>query len=327
MSFEATGFEPETIDGVYRSRTGINYTNLFFYEKKFFNQDYVNTKRDWMSQNWQLSIVYAFFYIVAVFAGQWYMKSREKFDLRKSLIAWNFVLALFSIIGAVRVWPEFVYTILNNGVEHSICSNDYTYGVSGCWAWLFILSKVPELGDTLFIVLRKQPLIFLHWYHHATVLVYCWFSCRDFTASGRWFIVMNYTVHSVMYLYYGFRALRFNIPKWVNIVITSGQISQMIFGIYVNTIAYYKKQRGESCDVSNENIKWSFIMYFTYFVLFFHFFYEAYLAKPKRRTTTKQQANGHHHHQNGKLNGHHTNGHINGNNQQHLSNGDTKKTE
>ena len=46
--------------------------------------------------------------------------------------------------------------------------------VSGFWATMFVLSKVPELGDTMFVVLRKQPLIFLHWYHHATVLVYCW---------------------------------------------------------------------------------------------------------------------------------------------------------
>lgn len=46
--------------------------------------------------------------------------------------------------------------------------------VSGFWTTMFVLSKVPELGDTIFIVLRKQPLIFLHWYHHATVLVYSW---------------------------------------------------------------------------------------------------------------------------------------------------------
>jgi hypothetical protein len=44
-----------------------------------------------------------------------------------------------------------------------------------CRLWLFIISKVPETIDTLFIVLRRQQLIFLHWYHHASVLVYCFY--------------------------------------------------------------------------------------------------------------------------------------------------------
>ena len=38
-----------------------------------------------------------------------------------------------------------------------------TNKVSALWTWLFIASKIPELGDTAFIVLRKQKLIFLHW--------------------------------------------------------------------------------------------------------------------------------------------------------------------
>jgi hypothetical protein len=41
--------------------------------------------------------------------------------------------------------------------------------------WLFIISKVPETIDTLFIVLRRQQLIFLHWFHHASVLIYCFY--------------------------------------------------------------------------------------------------------------------------------------------------------
>ena len=45
-------------------------------------------------------------------------------------------------------------------------------------------------------------------------------------------MIMNYSVHAVMYTYYGCRALRFKIPKWVNILITTSQLLQMVFGVY-----------------------------------------------------------------------------------------------
>jgi len=129
-----------------------------------------------------------------------------------------------------------------------------------------------------------------------------------------------------MYTYYGFRAMRFNIPKWVNIAITSGQISQMIIGIVVNLVAYSTKKRGEQCAVTDENIQWSFIMYFSYFLLFFHFFYNAYISKSSKKsqkqngtttTTNTTAANGHlsngKTYQNGNSNGHLKNGEINNN--------------
>lgn len=51
---------------------------------------------------------------------------------------------------------RFIDSIKNSYIEQD--------RVCGFWTWLFVLSKLPELGDTIFIVLRKQPLIFLHWY-------------------------------------------------------------------------------------------------------------------------------------------------------------------
>ena len=113
------------------------------------------------------------------------------------------------------------------------------------------------------------------------------YSMQTRASSGRWFIAMNYTVHSLMYSYYAFRALRYSIPKFVNIVITTLQISQMFVGILVNFVAYFRKERGEPCDVTYENIYWSFFMYFTYFLLFFNFFINAYLKKNTQTSSSK----------------------------------------
>jgi hypothetical protein len=133
MNPETELYDNEHSHGVYLSKSGINYSFLFHYEAKFFNSDYVTGKKVWMNANWQLSVIYAAIYIVAIFGGQAYMRAREKYDLRRCLIGWNLVLALFSIVGSVRLWPEFIMALRNQGVEHTICSSDYTHGVGGCW--------------------------------------------------------------------------------------------------------------------------------------------------------------------------------------------------
>ena len=271
--------------GIYRARTGMNYSFVFFFERKFFQDEYIQRNVVWVKDYWRISIWYALLYIVIIFAGQEFMKNREKKELRKALIAWNLVLALFSTAGSLRLWPEFINTVRTHGVEHSYCSRDYAHGVTGFWTGMFVGSKFPELLDTFFIVIRKQKLIFLHWFHHATVLVYCWYSTLDFSPSGRWFALINYSVHAVMYGYYACRAMRFNIPRWVNIMITSGQISQMLVGIYVNLSVYHVKMSGRDCGVSFKNIWWSFFMYFSYFVLFSMFFLKTYISQPKKESS------------------------------------------
>lgn len=251
-----------------------NYTYVFRFEEEFEFRD----KQAWMMRNWTTCFYYIGAYMVVVFGGQHYMASRPAYQLRGLLVLWNFLLATFSLMGTCRTLPEMLHTLWNYGFYHSVCLRSYadTNRVSSFWTWVFVLSKVPELGDTVFIILRKQPLIFLHWYHHASVLLYTWYSYAEFIAPARWFVVMNYIVHSSMYTYYGLKALRYRLPKSLAMAITTLQLSQMVVGVYVNIWAYQVKQSGQECLVSQHNINMSLLMYFSYFLLFAHFFYRAY---------------------------------------------------
>ncbi|VVC40584.1 ELO family,ELO family, conserved site [Cinara cedri] len=258
-----------------------NYSYMFDFEE---NYDYFST-RQWLITNWTCSLYFCIIYVILVFGIQRLMRKYTRFQLKGPLILWNIMLATFSLVGLSRTAPELFRVLNKHGLHHSVCSisNFEDDQVSGFWSWVFMLSKVLELGDTIFIVLRKQPLLFLHWYHHITVLLYSWFSYYEQTSTVRWFIVMNYLVHTMMYTYYAVRAIGYRPPILVSIFITASQLTQMVVGCYINYITYgYLKSGGsESCQVSMLNIFLSFVMYFSFFVLFAEFFYNAYILKSK----------------------------------------------
>ncbi|CAG7819710.1 unnamed protein product, partial [Allacma fusca] len=114
-------------------------------------------------------------------------------------------------------------------------SDHHNYATS-YWQFLFTLSKIAEFGDTVFLVLRKKKLIFLHWFHHATVLFFSWIVFVTEDPAVRRGGIINYSVHSVMYTYFALRALDFNFPVWLSKCITSMQIGQfgavVVFSIY-----------------------------------------------------------------------------------------------
>lgn len=258
-----------------------NYSYIFKFEDEFEHTD----AKVWFNRYWTACFYYVGVYMLVIFTGQQWMANRPRYELRGPLICWNIMLATFSIIGTCRTVPEILHVTRHLGLYHSVCVPSYIEDdkVSGFWATMFVLSKVPELGDTIFIVLRKQPLIFLHWYHHATVLVYSWYAFTEYTAPARWFITMNFTVHSAMYSYYALKAMHYRVPRFVSMAITVAQLTQMVAGCAVNLWAYQLKQNGEACHVSEQNIKLSLLMYFSYFVLFARFFYKAYVDKRSPR--------------------------------------------
>ncbi len=251
------------------------YTVNVFQLEEDFDGHYADA---WFRENWSDSVRHAAIYVLLVFAGKWYMQKRPGFELRILLSLWSSFLAVFSICGAIRTLPELLYILNRYGLDRSVCDNSYRYGPTTVWAYLFTLSKLYELGDTAFIVLRKKNLIFLHWYHHASALVYAWYSYNEPPSMGRWLMVMNYVIHSMMYTYYAFRAMRFRIPTYVRMAITGLQILQMMTAIFVTVRASMIKVSGGHCQVTDSNLAISFFIYPSYFVLFVRFFYVRYIA-------------------------------------------------
>mmetsp|Transcript_2117 Transcript_2117/g.5530 ORF Transcript_2117/g.5530 Transcript_2117/m.5530 type:complete len:242 (+) Transcript_2117:63-788(+) len=176
--------------------------------------------------------------------------------------------------------------VVNRGFTGAVCSHAATYGSGkvGFFVALFIYSKVFELVDTLWLTLRKAPVIFLHWYHHVSVLLYCWhsYSCR--IGTGLWFAAMNYSVHSIMYFYFGLTQsgpTGKRLAKRFSMFITTMQLLQMVVGILVTVWSVVQHAQGAICFVSLTNSLLGLMMYASYFVLFLQLFLSHYVYSKK----------------------------------------------
>lgn len=247
----------------------------------------INYYYRWMQDNWHLTIHVGILYLAFVFGGQYYMKNRKPFSLRPYLIVWNIFLSIFSILGTTRVIPNLLGSIRRGGFVDSICTNDFMTGgnVIGFWSWLYVLSKWVELGDTVFIVLRKQPLNFLHWFHHLTTMISVTFCYANGYSIGRWSGTMNYIIHSVMYSYFTLKAMRFAVPKCIAMCITTIQTAQMVVGFALSSWVMVLYIRGEACSATWRTIIVANVIYFLYFLLFVNFFRMSYLRKKKEIKT------------------------------------------
>jgi len=244
----------------------------------------------WTSQHWAIPVVATAIYLVMITYLKPFMESREKMRLQPVVLAWNFGLSLYSIGGLVYCVPHLLFNarsgLLTAGFYPSVCSHASAYGFDdvGFWVMLFIYSKLFELVDTLWLLLRKSPVILLHWYHHVTVLLYCWHSYSVRIGTGLWFASMNYSVHGIMYFYFGLTQTGPAGRKFAKnfaMLITTLQLLQMVVGIVVTVASVVYHARGATCYVSLVNSCLGLIMYSSYFALFLQLFLNHYVYNKK----------------------------------------------
>jgi hypothetical protein len=193
---------------------------------------------------------------------------------------WNLLLTIFSFCGTIRTVPHLFYFLETRSFRETLCLRaraDDIEGVLGLWATLFVFSKVAELIDTVFIVLHKKKLLFLHWYHHTTVLLMAWYAYISQSSTELYFMAMNYSVHSVMYGYYFLKSID-KWPRWLSPqFITIAQISQMVLGSFVCFMNCFYWLDGKPCFIEISSIVPAGIVYTTYFYLFVKIFVDRFI--------------------------------------------------
>lgn len=218
-------------------------------------------------------------YVLVIFGIQFLMRDRKPFQLTLSLRLWNLWLAVFSIAGSVVT----TYGLLNEIGKYGLVSTytqsrDFFQGTVGLWTFWFCISKFAELGDTIFIVLRKRPLMFLHWYHHVATLNYGLMSYIDQTAFNTWIVWLNFSVHAVMYSYYFLAACRIRLPAWFAQCLTTAQITQFLITLAILVHVGLRMLVGSRVDTTPTSYIYCLLMEISYVVLFGNFFYHSYIA-------------------------------------------------
>ena len=217
----------------------------------------------------------AVLYFPTIYAIKVYM-AKQPYEVQRdvSLILkfpnalWDLGLSIFSTLGAY-------HTITQYYVHGFSCG----YVVDTYWIDLFCISKVFELLDTVFIVTRSRPLVVLQYYHHFATLLLCWMANKVYPPELFGFALMNYSVHSVMYMYNFFMGIGYTKVRNYGVFITFFQTLQMVVAVY---ILLTNKMRFcvEYPHIDVKMLYWyTFSMYSSYIILFGELFWRKLKSK------------------------------------------------
>ncbi|KAK7197494.1 fatty acid elongase [Novymonas esmeraldas] len=165
--------------------------------------------------------------------------------INKTWAVWNIFLSAFAFYGTTRVVPPLLYNLKTYGLHDTLCTfrpdEFYTSDV-GVALGLFTISKVPEFGDTFFLVLKGTKLRFLSWFHHTAMFLYVWLSYETGSSTLICAAAMNYFVHTIMYFYFFLSEAGFkNLARPFAMYITMLQLVQMVGVMFVSAYVIAQK--------------------------------------------------------------------------------------
>jgi fatty acid elongase 2 len=239
-------------------------------------------------------------YYTVIFGGQAIFR---KYDLT----AWklnflfqfhNFLLTVISGTLLVLMVEQLIPIIYQHGLFHAICNaNAWTPRLVTLY-YLNYMTKYLEFVDTVFLVVKRKKIIFLHSYHHGATALLCYFQLTGATAISWVPITLNLAVHVVMYFYY-FLAAR-GIRVWWKQWITNFQITQFVLDLgFIYYAAFIKVKHDYGLFGCGENVcincvgtslaTWTGLSIISsYLFLFILFYIDIYIKKGKKARVVKR---------------------------------------
>jgi len=154
---------------------------------------------------------------------------------------------------------------------------------------IFYLSKVLDFADTFFMIVKGnwRQVSFLHVYHHTSIFLIYWLNAQAFYDADIYAtIVLNGTIHFIMYGYYFATTFNVPVPMFIKKSITNSQLLQFVTMESQGAYILYNR-----CD-SPRNIVIMYMVYIsTMLVLFMNFKRQNYSSAKKAAGSKKAEDN------------------------------------